>query len=145
MAKNSYYGFSGKDRSKKSAERRRLTKAGRFPWKPKPHCELCGEKRDDIRFHSEDYSQPYSWKAPAVRSLCKQCHSAVHARFKKPDFWMRLVAHVSRGGYASELRAYRKQLDAWQAAVAYGCTCELPRIPGRRVRGEDRWIQLPLA
>jgi hypothetical protein len=63
-------------------------------------CSICRDGRTerpkgrDYRFlHLEDYSQPL-----AIYPCCKRCHAALHARFRDPERWQRLLARYGRPG-----------------------------------------------
>lgn len=63
-------------------------------------CSICLDDRHerpqgrDYRFlHLEDYSNPL-----AIYPCCKFCHAALHARFRDPERWTRLVRKHGRVG-----------------------------------------------
>jgi hypothetical protein len=115
-----YNWFSSSERARKGRDLKRRIRNGEvFPTHGR--CALCGDPDVDIEPHSEDYSEPFSWKEPAVYYLCRACHrSYLHKRFGNPNLWRTHLAHVRRGGYWSdranpvirgELRRYRTALD----------------------------------
>jgi hypothetical protein len=63
-------------------------------------CSVCRDGRSekpqgrDYRFlHLEDYSRPL-----VIHPACKACHAALHARFRDPERWQRLLARHARPG-----------------------------------------------
>lgn len=127
-----YNGYSPKERGAKSAWRR----AGKVKLTPaKPPCELCGDPGTKVRYHSEDYSLPYLWDAPAVYALCRPCHSRLHKRFDTPGSWEAFKAFLRRGYYARE--ATSKRLDKLQRL---GSKYAWPEVSRRvRPRLADPW------
>ena len=69
-------------------------------------CSICRDNRSekpqgrDYRFlHLEDYSKPLD-----IHPCCKSCHAALHARFRDPERWQRLLArHAMPGDWATPL------------------------------------------
>lgn len=69
-----------------------------------PPCDLCGDPDSPVRYHSEDYSQPWSWeRGVAVFALCRACDSRLHKRFSSARAWIALLVCVERGYYGSEV------------------------------------------
>jgi hypothetical protein len=93
---NPYNGYSGKERLAKFAEYKRLV--NRRAIVLVPPCQLCGDTETEITAHSEDYSMPYRWTAPATYLLCRHCHNQIHKRFTAPARWVAFVGHVNSGG-----------------------------------------------
>ena len=63
-------------------------------------CGICRDGRTerpkgrDYRFlHLEDYSRPL-----VIHPCCKSCHAALHARFREPERWQRVIARHGRPG-----------------------------------------------
>lgn len=98
-----YNGYSGAERLDKFKEMNRLLAVGGLP-KPIGACDLCGDSGVELEYHDEDYSIPYLWTKPAAYMVCHHCHvQKIHARFRFPHRWKAFLAHVRRGGYASDL------------------------------------------
>jgi hypothetical protein len=65
-------------------------------------CSICGHTRPDdpkgagyIYMHLEDYERPLD-----IYPACKRCHAALHARFRDPERWQRIVrAHFRHGAW----------------------------------------------
>jgi hypothetical protein len=64
-----YNGYSPSERSKKG---RRRAVENREPRRGSA-CEMCGDSSRPVRFHSEDYSEPYTWRGNCRdrRLLCQ--------------------------------------------------------------------------
>lgn len=139
--------YSGKN--SKYKEMTRLITSGELLPASGP-CALCGNAEVDVEYHDEDYSKPYSWVEPAAYALCHHCHVyKIHQRFARPAVWQAFLAHVRRGGYASDLKdpAIKKEVEAYCAAIKRGDSiiAPLPQIEGRtytRVIGEEWFAKL---
>ena len=84
---------------------------------------LCGDPKARLELHSEDYSEPFLFEPPAGYWLCIACHrNNLHKRFADPLRWQVFLAHIRRGGYASDLRqpAIRSQLAEFTTALREG-------------------------
>jgi hypothetical protein len=85
-----YNGFTGEQRVRNWQVERWGLDRGLIS-KP-TRCSICAN-RSDVAFHSEDYSQPWT-----PIPVCKQCHSAIHLRFRCPAPWDSLKARHHRHG-----------------------------------------------
>ena len=126
-----YNGYTGKERDDKFEVMKRKIANGDIP-PPSGSCELCGDSGVELEYHDEDYSQPYSWARPAAYMLCKHCHiQKIHGRFRHPNHWKAFLAHVRRGGHASDLYGpianpeLKREFDACCEAIKAGRTHEL--------------------
>lgn len=123
---NRYNGYAWSERVAKFKDMQRRIASGELT-APEGPCQLCGdpgtpERSVTFEYHDEDYSREYSWNIPAAYVLCHDCHiTRRHQRFTRPKSWATFLAHVRRGGYASEMKQqsikselakYRKALDA---------------------------------
>ncbi|MBP8232999.1 MAG: hypothetical protein KAY22_11895 [Rhizorhabdus sp.] len=65
---------------------------------------MCGDPdRAPGEWHSEDYSEPFSFQPPESYPLCKPCHGRLHKRFNAPaGEWELFCLHLESGGYGSE-------------------------------------------
>jgi hypothetical protein len=112
-----------------------------------PPCQLCGDPEVACAYHSEDYSEPYRWRPPAMYSVCDACHARLHSRFKRPESWEIFKAHLRRGGYASDTRVpeIAREIARYRAAKRRG---ESPRLgllhKYRRTRSTEWWARLTL-
>ena len=124
------------------AETRRRTTSGELPSLSGP-CALCGETEGKFQYHSEDYSEPWSWDPPATFVTCKSCHSRLHKRFDDPLGWEAFKAHIRRGGTSTELQdpTHRDEMLAVRDALRRGDP--LPDLPVLRPRviPPDTWWQ----
>lgn len=68
---------------------------------------MCGDpERKDGEWHSEDYSEPYSFQPPQSYPVCTTCHSRLHKRFAAtPHEWELFCRHLEVGGYGREFVA----------------------------------------
>lgn len=116
-----YNGFSPEDRGRMVGETRRKSASGELPPLSGP-CALCGEEQGKFQYHSEDYTEPWSWEPPATYVTCKSCHSRLHKRFDDPMGWEAFKAHIRRGGTSTELQdpAHRAEVLAVREAVRKG-------------------------
>lgn len=112
-------------------------------------CDLCGDPGVEVEYHDEDYSKPYLWSPPALLALCRHCHrSKLHTWFFNPIGWQAHLAHVRRGGYASDLTDPRKpeikaELQRLKAALKSGTSMTLVSIrPYGAVVGEEWFAKL---
>ena len=107
--KNPYNGYSPKERDAKYKALKKLIASGDL-LQAKGPCDLCNDPEVSVEYHYEDYSLPYLWTKPALLCLCRYCHrSKLHRRFNNPGNWYSFLAHIRRGGYASDLK--NKDID----------------------------------
>lgn len=116
-------------------------KAGEgFTFAGKP-CGLCGDPdRSPGEWHSEDYSQPYSFTPPASYPICASCHGRLHKRFNQPaEEWELFCRHVEAGGYGREFtKLYPTRTRAGvMAAIAAGSNPPIAQI--REIAVASRW------
>jgi hypothetical protein len=128
---NSYNGYSWKQRDRIAPSYRKLT-GKNAPFENGEPCAMCGDPdRPPSEWHSEDYSEPFSFEAPASYPLCKPCHSRLHKRFNAPPGeWELFCLHLEAGGYGAEFAKLRN-LDERRAQcreIASGSGVTLPRI-----------------
>lgn len=111
-------------------------------------CALCGDPDAKVEFHDEDYSQPYSWEPPAAYCVCRHCHlHKIHSRFANPIVWKAFLAHVRRGGYASDLvnPKVKEEIEAFKLALKKGeCIVLASLRPYKGRAGEEWFSQLTL-
>lgn len=136
-----YNGYSGIERMKKFDEMNRRIASNKLD-KPEGPCELCGDPKAEVEYHDEDYSEPYRWDKPAAYALCKHCHvQKVHGRFRFPHRWKAFLAHIRRGGHASDLYGpdakpkYREEFESCCEAVKAGKPAELQSL--RTYKGDE--------
>jgi hypothetical protein len=99
---------------------------------------MCGDPdRAAGEWHSEDYSEPFSFQPPASYPLCKACHSRLHKRFNaEPGEWELFCLHLEAGGYGSEfvkrLTLAERRIVSQQLANGHSIKLEniRPRAPG---------------
>jgi len=144
---NFYNGYSWTERYNKYRELERKI-ASREQRPPQGPCALCGDPEGDFEYHDEDYSLPYLWTEPALYVLCRHCHRhKLHQRFSRPVLWQAFLAHVRRGGYASDLKdpTVKKEIAACCKAIKEGRKPNLPmRRPYTRMIGEEWFARLHL-
>jgi len=123
MVVNSWYnGYSPKERDEKYKEMKRLISNASLS-APKAPCDLCNDPNSPVEYHDEDYGLPYIWTKPALLCLCRHCHRyKLHKRFKNPSNWNVYIAHIRRGGYASDLKNKDviKELKFYKLALEKG-------------------------
>lgn len=63
-------------------------------------CSICGfsdptqpKGRGYIYLHLEDYRRPLD-----ILSCCKRCHAALHARFRDPTRWLKILERHGKPG-----------------------------------------------
>ena len=122
-----YNGYSGKERMTKYYDMQRRIASREL--QPKGSCEICGDSGEDLEYHEEDYSKPYSWVKPEAYIVCKHCHiQKIRKRFQYPDRWKAFLAHARRGGHASDLYGktanpeLRREFEACCEAIKVGRT-----------------------
>lgn len=106
-------------------------------------CELCGDPEVPVEYHDEDYRLPYLWSAPALFKLCRNCHrNKLQKRFADPAMWTAYLAHVRRGGYASDLKvsAIKAEFDGARAAAGRGETVVLRALRPYSGKAGEEWF-----
>lgn len=142
---NSYNGYNWQQRARIIPAYRKLT-GKRAPFESDP-CAMCGDPdRPPGEWHSEDYSEPFSFAPPQSYPLCKPCHSRLHKRFNAPlGEWDLFCLHLAAGGYGAEfvkLRSVNERRALCQQ-LASGSKVMLLRIRPREA-GTDWWRALTL-
>jgi hypothetical protein len=145
---NSYNGYTGREREAKLRALHRLELEGTAPTSS-AQCMLCGDSDTAVILmpHSEDYSQPFLWTAPAMYWLCRHCHLAkLHMRFLRPNAWRAFLLHVRRGGFASDLKvpAIRREFRGAMKEFGEGKSPTLSVVREREFDGQPWWEQLTL-
>lgn len=142
-----YNGYSPAERRAKLQALKRLAAIGEVP-PPSGPCHLCSDAGVVVEYHSEDYAAPFLWTPPAAYVLCQHCHrQKLHKRFAKPDLWAAFLAHVRRGGYASDLKKpeVKREVERAQAAIRKGEKPSLASLrPYSRVAGGEWFGALTL-
>lgn len=147
-----YNGYSWPERIELLVAYKSLIAAGELAPATGP-CDLCGDPDSKVEPHSEDYSKPYRWTPPAAYVLCPYCHRhQLHRRFGRPEYWTAFLAHVRRGGYASDLKnpTIRLEFETYRWALARGQTASLfPRSlyrlrPYTKVAGAEWFASLTM-
>ena len=151
MSGNPYNGFSWSERMAKYKEMQRRIASGVLA-SPTAPCQLCSQPASldpaiSFEYHDEDYSQEYSWTAPAVYILCRGCHIyRIHQRFTHPVSWAGFLAHVRRGGFASEMKepAVSKELSAYNNALRVGASLPVLKSlrPYKQIAGMEWFANL---
>lgn len=121
MTNSWYNGYNWKQRIAISRALQRGEAGSASPFAGLP-CGLCGDPdRADAQWHSEDYSEPFLFEAPATYPVCHACHGRIHKRFNRPAAeWELFCRHIEAGGYGLEFtRLYppRKRTAMSQAIV----------------------------
>ncbi len=103
MSGSSYNGYSWRQRNKILLAYHRGEAGPDFTLAGKP-CGLCGDPdRAPGEWHSEDYSEPFSFQPPESYPMCRSCHSRIHKRFNAPDEeWELFCLHLEAGGFGNE-------------------------------------------
>ncbi|RWL85673.1 MAG: hypothetical protein EOR67_21630 [Mesorhizobium sp.] len=108
---------------------------------------MCDDPdRPQGEWHSEDYSEPFSFEPPQSYPLCKPCHARLHKRFNAmPGEWDLFCLHLEAGGYGSEFVQVRGLAErrALSERIASGCKVELP-VTRARSPGPYWWRSLTL-
>lgn len=140
-----YNGYPSRERDELFTVYKRLLAAGEIA-PPVGPCELCGDPDTQVESHSEDYATPYRWSPPAAYSLCQHCHRhKLHQRFHRPELWTAFLAHVRRGGYASDLTipTVRLEFEYYRWAVKQGKPAVLHRLrPYPKTPGKEWFAHL---
>jgi len=154
MSGNPYNGFSWSDRMAKYKEMQRRISAGELA-APRGPCELCSQPAlpdgsITFEYHDENYGQEYKWIAPDAYVLCRNCHIyRIHQRFVRCLNWRAFLAHVRRGGYASELKlpAIKAEIASYQRALQAGLIPPSLAIlrPYKGIVGREWFTNLSLA
>ena len=125
-----YNGYSPKERDDKYKELKKLIANGVLAVANGP-CDLCNDPNVSVEYHDEDYGLPYLWEKPALLSLCRHCHRyKLHKRFNNPSNWKIFLAHVRRGGYASDLKdkSIINELKEYKKVINNGGTYNLKKL-----------------
>jgi hypothetical protein len=146
MVVNSWYnGYSPKERDDKYKEMKRLIKMGQLLPASGP-CDLCNDPNVPVEYHDEDYGHPYLWTKPTIYKLCRHCHRyKLHKRFKSPTNWSIFLAHIRRGGYASEIKDKEidRELKLYKKALYAGLAFQLKILRAyKNVSGEEWFSNL---
>ena len=98
-----YNGYNAKQRLKILRAYQRGEAGLNFTFDGKP-CGLCLDPdRRKGEWHSEDYSEPFLFEAPATYPICGSCHSRLHKRFDRPtEEWDLFCLHIEAGGFGRE-------------------------------------------
>lgn len=110
-------------------------------------CAICDDPECPAdSWHSEDYSQPFSFVPPASYAVCHTCHNRLHKRFNQPDEWRLFLEHLKCGGYGREFtKSYSlPHRRAWVETIRNGGRTELPRSRPRNLTGSEWWLGLTL-
>jgi len=145
MGNAPYNGYSWQQRARIMPAFRKLT--GRTaPFEGEP-CAMCGNPDRPLNeWHSEDYSEPFSYQPPASYPLCKPCHGRLHKRFNAPPGeWELFCLHLEAGGYGSEFTQLRglSERRVLSEQIASGYKIELPVVRARSP-GSYWWRALTL-
>jgi hypothetical protein len=109
---------------------------------------MCGDPdRAPGEWHSEDYSEPFSFEPPASYPLCRPCHTRLHKRFNaEPGEWELFCLYLQAGGYGSEFVKLLTVAErrARSQRLASGSSVTLPEIRAR-APGPYWWRSLTLA
>lgn len=140
-----YNGYSWPERIELLVEWKRLVAAGELA-PPSGPCDICGDPDSSVEPHSEDYSKPYRWTPPAAYALCPYCHrTQLHGRFRRPELWTVFLAHVRRGGYASDLQdaTIRFEYECYRSGVKRDHHAPLRQLrPYLAIPGEEWFARL---
>lgn len=140
-----YNGYSWQERDELLVTYKRLIAAGQLA-PPTGPCDICSDPDSVVESHSEDYSRPYRWTPPAAYDLCTYCHRRqLHGRFRRPDYWAAFLAHVRRGGYASDLQnpTVRLEFEYYRLASKHGQRAALyPLRPYTKAPGKEWFARL---
>ena len=82
---NSYNGYEPKQRYKALAWLKKEWAAGTRQQTP-TCCDICGQTKGHLEYHSEDYSSPFGDHIGAF-GLCYICHMMLHCRFRNKKAW----------------------------------------------------------
>ena len=143
MVVNSWYnGYSPKERDDKYKVLKKLIKLDELKKATGP-CDLCNDPDEAVEYHDEDYGLPYIWTKPALLCLCRHCHrTKLHKRFKNTENWYTFLAHIRRGGYASDLKnkSIKKELDTYQKACNEDTTFKLEILRPYKYKIGSEWF-----
>jgi len=137
-----YNGYSPKERDDKYKELKKLIANGSLTSAIGP-CDLCNDPNVPVEHHDEDYGLPYLWEKPALFSLCRSCHRhRLHKRFNNPSNWYTFLAHVRRGGYASDLKdkLIMKELNNYKKTIESNDTVQLKKIRDYKYVVGNEWF-----
>tara|TARA_R110001592_G_scaffold171235_1_gene409453 strand:+ start:18973 stop:19401 length:429 start_codon:yes stop_codon:yes gene_type:complete len=92
---NSYNGFTANQRMK--AFKWLMEKITRKEIPPKPDkCDVCGQTKGHIEYHSEDYSAPFGEHIGQF-GLCYTCHLMIHCRKNSKSTWLDYIQSITDG------------------------------------------------
>lgn len=140
-----YNGYDWRQRARIIPAHVRAT-GRRDPFVGAPCSMCCDPNRAAAEWHSEDYSEPYSFEPPASYPVCKPCHGRLHKRFNAPaGEWQLFCRHLDAGGYGREFVQLHSVADrrALCARLVEGEAVALAFIRARR-SGDDWWSDLTL-
>jgi hypothetical protein len=133
MGGKSYNGYDWLQRIKIIAAFRRQT-GRQQPFEGAP-CAMCGDPdRAAGQWHSEDYSEPFTFQPPESYPLCAVCHGRIHKRFNAaPGEWELFCLHLESGGYGGEFtrRWTLAERRALARSLADGAAVDLIQIRTR--------------
>lgn len=145
-ALGAYNGFTGKQREQHYRELKRLL-AFKLLAPPIGPCDLCGDPGSSeptaFEYHTEDYSLPVKFGAPAMYCLCRICHrDKLHKRFRNNADWFVFMAHVRRGGYAREINLLpvRNELKKFRKSIGSGSLMQLVELRDCALRPGHEWF-----
>lgn len=145
MSGTPYNGYSWKQRNRIIPALIRAT-GRRDPFEGAP-CAICGDpNRAPAEWHSEDYSEPFSFQPPQSYPVCKPCHGRLHKRFNAaPGEWELFCRHLEAGGYGAEfvkLHSVTRRQELCKLLVA-GKSVGLEVIRDRPPR-DEWWRELTM-
>jgi hypothetical protein len=92
-----YNGFSPDERRATLPVQRAAILAGKMP-KPS-QCSICGftsesdpASNNRVTLHDENYDRTLE-----AYPVCRHCHRTLHARFNRPNPWLRLITQYGTG------------------------------------------------
>jgi len=143
--RNWYNGFTPQERARHIKASKRLIAAGEIT-PPTGPCDICSDPDAPVEYHCEDYAEPYRWSPPATYVLCLHCHRAkLHKRFQRPELWAAFLAHLRRGGFASDLNNpfIRIEFEYYRSQVKKGKTAVLRQLrPYTKTPGKEWFAHL---
>ncbi len=140
-----YNGYSPKERAANFKELKRRVDSGELLAAAGP-CLLCHDPDVQVEYHNEDYGEPFLSVPPALLPLCRHCHrDKLHKRFWRHSAWQAYVAHIRRGGHASDLKnsAIKRELAEYRTAIEAGKPFVLQALrPYLGVAGQEWFANL---
>ena len=140
MSNAPYNGYSWKQRERILKAYQRGEAGPEFSFAELP-CGMCGDPdRSPTEWHSEDYSEPFTFMPPQTYPLCKSCHARLHKRFNAaPEEWELFCLHLEAGGYGSEF-VERYPISSRRIVCQKLRDCETVDVASiRSVAGRDPW------